>query len=107
MAAKDFAKTPKVDGDEGETQPGFIYIIALTIGLMFYDVLRCFYNHFQTSGQCETYAAITHEFEALLNRVSIGGNFRTLCEAYLRSACSQSVLPEVTVGAAPIATDTE
>ena len=47
LAAKDFAKTPEVDADAGETQPGFIQWLTMPSRMA-----RGFYDHFQTSGQC-------------------------------------------------------
>ena len=69
-----------VDADAGEIYTTGIHMMAydaLTKGLI---ILQCFYDHFRTSGQCETCTTITPKFEDFLNCVPIWGQFRD-CEA--------------------------
>ena len=80
LAAKDFTNTPEVDAHPGETQPGFIHMMAydaLMNGPMF---LRCICNVFMITSElrhkCEDCTMITPKFEDFLNRVSIGHEFR-------------------------------
>ena len=53
---KDFVKSPKLDADAGETQPGSIWWL----------MMRLWMAHFGTSGQCEAYwglcVLIGHQF---------------------------------------------
>ena len=56
---------------------------ALTNDLMFYDVFRMFYDHFQTSGQCEAYTNAIPEFKDFFNHVSFWGSILGQCEACL------------------------
>ena len=58
---------------------------ALMNGPMF---LRCFYDHFRTSGQCETCTTITPEFEHFLIHVSICGQIRDSVRPVVRTVWS-------------------
>ena len=48
MAAKDFAKSPKVDADVGETQPGFIQWL-----MMCSRMARCVYDDFAITSELQ------------------------------------------------------
>ena len=81
MEAKDYAKTPEVDADAGETQLGFIrwLMIPSQIARCFYDVfMMFFYVHFRTSRQREAGTTITPNLKTLLTMCPSEVNFGTV-----------------------------